>query len=57
MGGIIGLVILSVVYLFPTLVAACRSHHQTAAICALNHLLGWTVRGWIIALVWALTAT
>jgi Superinfection immunity protein len=27
----------------------------TAAICALNLLLGWTVIGWIAALVWALT--
>jgi hypothetical protein len=44
-------------YLLPTLVAAWRSHHQTAAIFALNLLLGWTVLGWIIALVWELTAT
>jgi hypothetical protein len=44
------------VYLFPTLVAAWRSHHQTKAIFALNLLLGWTVLGWIIVYVWALTA-
>jgi Superinfection immunity protein len=44
-------------YLLPTLVAAWRSHHQTAAIFVLNLLLGWTVLGWIIALVWAMTAT
>ena len=42
-------------YLTPTLVAWYRSHHNTAAIAALNVLLGWTILGWIGALIWALT--
>lgn len=42
-------------YLLPTLVAWYRSHHNTLAISALNLLLGWTVLGWIGALLWALT--
>lgn len=42
-------------YMFPFLVAGMRGHKQTTAIGALNLLLGWTVLGWIIALVWAFT--
>lgn len=33
-----------------------RQHHNFAAIVATNVLLGWTVLGWIVALVWSLTA-
>jgi len=43
-------------YFLPTLIAAFRSHHQTVAIFATNLLLGWTVLGWIAALIWSLTA-
>jgi hypothetical protein len=42
-------------YLFPTVVAANRKHNNEGAILALNLLLGWTVLGWVIAMVWALT--
>jgi Superinfection immunity protein len=42
-------------YLFPTCVAAHRRHNNEAAIFALNFFLGWTLLGWVIALVWALT--
>ena len=41
------------IYLIPTLVARCQEHHQLYAIGALNLLLGWTLVGWIGALVWA----
>lgn len=44
-----------VLYLAPTVVAVDRNHPRRAAIGALNVLLGWTVVGWIGALVWALT--
>jgi Superinfection immunity protein len=57
MAGIMLLVILLVLYFVPSLVAWGREHHQVAAIVALNLLLGWTFVGWVIALVWALTAT
>ena len=43
-------------YFAPTIVAGLRKHHNAMAIGALNLLLGWTVIGWIAALVWALTA-
>jgi hypothetical protein len=48
---------LIIAYLFPTLLALLRGHHNTLAIFALNLLLGWTAFGWIIAFVWSLTAT
>lgn len=48
-------VILIGLYLLPSLVAARRKHNNEHAIVALNILLGWTLLGWVAALVWALT--
>lgn len=45
------------VYFLPTFVAASRGHHQYEAILVLNLFLGWTFLGWVLALVWAYTAT
>ena len=45
------------IYLLPVSIAASRSHPNTLAIGALNILLGWTMLGWIAALVWALTSS
>lgn len=42
-------------YFIPTVVAGVRKHHNAVAIGALNFFLGWTVLGWVGALVWALT--
>ena len=42
-------------YFIPFIVAHERRHRNYEAIGALNALLGWTVLGWIAALVWALT--
>lgn len=42
-----------VAYLAPLWVALARGHPDTAAIAAVNLLLGWTVLGWLIAMVWA----
>jgi len=41
-----------VIYFFPAIVAGVRSHHSAGAIFVLNLLLGWTVLGWVVALVW-----
>jgi hypothetical protein len=41
------------VYFAPTLVALVRHKRNTFSIFLLNLLLGWTLIGWIIALVWA----
>ncbi len=43
------------VYFIPMFVTMYRNHPSRSAIVALNLLLGWTVLGWVIALVWALT--
>lgn len=42
-------------YFLPSIVARSRMKRNTTAIFMLNLLLGWTVLGWICALVWALT--
>ena len=43
-------------YLLPSAVALARKHRQRVAIVALNVLTGWTMIGWIAALIWALTS-
>jgi hypothetical protein len=52
------LVVLLIVtaYMLPALVAALRGHPQVWAITALDLILGWSVLGWVAALVWSLTA-
>jgi hypothetical protein len=44
-----------VVYFLPLIVAINRGHEDRTRIGVLNLLLGWTVIGWIAALVWATT--
>ena len=43
-------------YFIPGIVASVRKHRNRMAIGILNLLLGWTLIGWVAALVWALTA-
>ena len=50
------LIVVGTIYFLPTIIAACRSHHQAGAIFILNLFLGWTLLGWIGALVWSATA-
>ena len=42
-------------YFVPWIVALSRDHHQRLAIGILNLVAGWSVVGWIVALVWACT--
>jgi hypothetical protein len=42
-----------VMYFLPSILAFARSKRDTAAIVLLNIFLGWTVIGWVVALVWA----
>lgn len=48
--------LLLALYFAPTIVAAFRGHRQGGPILALNLLLGWTLVGWVVALVWSLSA-
>jgi uncharacterized membrane protein YqaE (UPF0057 family) len=41
------------VYLFPAVIAWARRHRNRAAIILLDILLGWTLLGWVAAMVWA----
>jgi len=42
-----------IVYFVPSIVAADRDHRQMTSIFWLNLFLGWTLLGWVAALVWA----
>ncbi|MQA37850.1 superinfection immunity protein [Rugamonas aquatica] len=43
-------------YMLPLIVAMNRKHTNTTAIAVLNVLLGWTLLGWVGALVWAFSS-
>ncbi|MEE9247594.1 MAG: superinfection immunity protein [Dehalococcoidia bacterium] len=43
------------VYFLPAFVAKGRKKQNAGAIFVLNLLLGWTIIGWVIALIWAIT--
>lgn len=45
-----------ILYLLPSLIAKKRRHKNVLPIFALNVLLGWTFLGWVVAIVWSLTA-
>ena len=50
----LGLLVLGIIgYFAPLIVALGREHHQRMAIGILNVFGGWTIVGWIVALVWA----
>ena len=42
-----------VMYFLPSIIAFARSKRDTAAVVLLNFFLGWTLIGWVVALVWA----
>ena len=44
------------IYIAPLVIAAIRDHHRLPWIGFLNLATGWTIAGWIAALVWSLTA-
>jgi len=49
--------VVTTAYLAPTILAGVRSHRNLVAIFVLNACLGWTVVGYISALVWACITT
>lgn len=51
--GLVLLLVIAVLYFLPTIIAVSRKLNKPAGVIALNVLLGWTVIGWIGALVMA----
>ena len=51
--GIFILIIIAL-YFLPAIIGALRHKRNKGAIFALNFFLGWTMIGWVVALVWAL---
>jgi len=49
------LMVLAALYFFPIILAFGRRHRSAPAIAAVNILLGWTLIGWLWALIWSLT--
>ena len=49
------IIIVGAVYVVPSVIAVWRDHPSKISIILLNLLLGWTLLGWVGALVWALT--
>jgi hypothetical protein len=52
-GGLAVSLVLLAVYFLPTMVARGNQKRNTGAVFLLNLLLGWTLLGWIAALIWA----
>ncbi len=40
-------------YMLPTIVAWCLNHPHLLGILAINAVFGWTLIGWMAAMVWA----
>ncbi|RYD27995.1 MAG: superinfection immunity protein [Lysobacteraceae bacterium] len=49
-------IIVLCLYFVPAIIALVRNHHNKIPIIALNILLGWSVLGWVAALIWSLMA-
>ena len=48
--------LIALFYFLPFLIAALREHPQVWPIFWLDVLLGWSVLGWIAALIWSVAA-
>lgn len=51
---IVALAVVGALYFLPALLADRRHRHDLLIIAMFNALLGWTVLGWVLALVWSL---
>ena len=52
-GMIIFLLIGLLIYFLPFVIALIRKHKDKLGIFVLNLFLGWSVIGWVVALVWS----
>ena len=55
LGGTFIILVLMFLYLVPTFIAAARHRQNRIMIFNVNLLIGWTLIGWIVALVWSLS--
>lgn len=53
---VVHIVILALIYMYPSLLAAYENHPKKRDILWINLLTGWTLGGWIVALFLALSA-
>lgn len=51
----IGLLVAAIIYFLPAINAASRKYKSRGAVFLLNLVLGWTVIGWIAAVIWSAT--
>jgi len=42
-------------YFVPTIIAFARKKSNRGAILVLNFILGWSLIGWVVSLVWSLS--
>jgi hypothetical protein len=54
-GAFVGLLFVFGLYFAPALSANLGNHRNRVAIFVFNLFLGWTILGWILALVWSFT--
>jgi hypothetical protein len=55
MGTLTFLVPFLLIYFIPSFIAFHREHHNRTPIVLTNALFGWTIVGWLVALIWAFT--
>ena len=48
--------IATLIYFLPALIAFARGHQSRVAILLVNFFFGWSGLGWIVALIWSLSA-
>ena len=55
MEGYLMIILVVALYFVPTIICGVKARKNGGAIAALNLLLGWTVIGWVVALIWAIS--
>lgn len=54
--GLLAVLILLAIYFLPTIIATFRGHKNALGVGLLNLFLGWTLFGWVGALIWSVLA-
>jgi len=54
-GSVFGLLVVFCFYFTPLIIALIRRKQNYVAIGVTNFLVGWTLIGWVISLIWSLT--